>query len=278
MGSPYATQASATALYLSVLDPALVVDTGTEVAENDGSEESVSASEQPLVALLAGQDVLSAGVLGEVAVANNDGTSAACAGVAGEGGAVEIGDPAGCVTPGNSPVVLNLVDVAGLVSARIEADAISATCAGLADGTTSGGVELVNARLIVEQPLLLPDLVVALDTDVAPNTNLLDVLDPTVAALLSPLVEVILNEQVPLDPAEEGDGYYGGLSVTAISVDALGDALADVELANVTCGPSADLAIVPVVPLAGVPVALGTLAVVGAGTALIARHRRGSVA
>lgn len=255
-----------------------MVDTGTEVAENDGSEESVSASEQPLVALLAGQDVLSAGVLGEVAVANNDGTSAACAGVAGEGGAVEIGDPAGCVTPGNSPVVLNLVDVAGLVSARIEADAISATCAGLADGTTSGGVELVNARLIVEQPLLLPDLVVALDTDVAPNTNLLDVLDPTVAALLSPLVEVILNEQVPLDPAEEGDGYYGGLSVTAISVDALGDALADVELANVTCGPSADLAIVPVVPLAGVPVALGTLAVVGAGTALIARHRRGSVA
>ncbi|WP_256842919.1 hypothetical protein [Ornithinimicrobium cryptoxanthini] len=275
MGAPFATQASATALHLSVLDPTVVVDTTTETAENDGSTETVTASEQPLISLLNGQDVLTAGALGEVAVANNDGTSAACSGVTGEGGLVDVGDAANCTTPGTAPVVLNLVDVLGLVSARIEADAITATCETQADGTSSGQANLVGARLVVDQPLLIPDVIVDLDTTVAPNTDLLSLVSPTVSALLSPLVSVTLNQQVPLDHPEGTDpGYYGGLSVTAIDVDAVGDALANVELANVTCGPSADLALVPAVPLAGLPIALGTLAVVGTGVAVVTTKRR----
>lgn len=277
MAAPYATQASATALHLSVVDPVVVVDTGTETAQNDGSQESVTASQEPLISLLSGQDVLTAGALGEVAVANNDGTSNACAGVTGEGGTVEVGDPENCVSPGTAPVVLNLADVLGVISARIEADAITATCVGSAEGATTGDAQLVNARLVVEQPLLA-DTVVALDTEVAPNTDLLGLVSPGIAALLSPLVNVTLNQQVALDPEETGDGYYGGLSVTAIDVDAIGDALADVGLANVTCGPSADLAIVPAVPLAGIPIALGTLAVVGSGVALVSKRRGRTVA
>jgi hypothetical protein len=271
--APFATQASAQALYVGVLDPAVVIDTGTETAQNDGSEDSVTASEEPLLTVLDGQDVVTAGALGEVAVANNDGTSAACAGVVGEGGSVDVGDPLDCGIPGTDPVEIQLADVVGTVTASIEADAITATCPGAADGTVTGDAVLTNAQLVVSAPPLV-NVEVDLATDVDPNTNALDALSPTVAALLSPLVEVTLNEQVPLDPEESGDGYYGGLSVTAISVDALDGGLADVDLGTVTCGPSADLALVPAVPLAGLPIALGTLAVAGGGAALVTRRRQ----
>lgn len=205
-------------------------------------------------------------------MANNDGTSAACAGVVGEGGSVDVGDPLDCGIPGTEPVEIQLAD-ALLVTASIQADAITATCTGAADGTVSGDAVLTNAQLVVSAPPLV-NVEVDLATDVAPNTNALDVLSPTVAELLSPLVDVTLNEQVPLDPEESGDGYYGGLSVTAISVDALDGGLADVDLGTVTCGPSADLALVPAVPLAGLPIALGTLAVAGGGAALVTRRRQ----
>ncbi len=273
LAAPYATQASATALHLELVGTALVVDTGAELARNDGSEETVSSSEQPLLTVLAGQQVLAAGALGEVAVAHNDGRSAACSGVAGRGGAVEVGNPAGCVTPGDAPLVLHLVDVLGIVSARIEAEAVTATCATSPDGATSGGANLAGARLVVSQPLRR-DVVVDLGTEVAPNTDLFSLTSPAVAALLTPLVRVGLNVQAPLEPTKLGDGYHGGLSVTAIKVDAVGGALADVRLARVTCGPSADLAMVPAIPLAGVPVALGTLAVVGGGVAIVTRRGR----
>lgn len=271
LAAPYATQATATAVHLSVISPAVVVDTGTETAANDGSEAQVIDSQQPLISLLGGQTVLTAGALGEVAVANNDGTSAACAGITGQGGAVELSDPQNCTSPGTAPVVLKLANLAA-ASVRLEADAITSTCTGLPDGTTTGKSTLVGARLVVDYPLL-PDVVVAINTNVAPNTNLLDLVSPTVATLLSPVVSVTLNKQTALAPLP-GEGHFGGLSVTAIEVDALSGALADASLANVTCGPSADLAIVPVVPLAGVPIALGTLAVAGGGVAVVTRKRR----
>lgn len=269
--APFATQASARALYADVLSPTLIVDTGTETAQNDGSEESVLASDEPLLSVLDGQSVITAGALGEVAVANNDGTSAACAGVVGEGGAVDVGNPEDCAIPGADPVEIRLAD-AGLVSASIEADAITANCTGVPDGTVTGSVTLTNAQIVVNAPLV--NVEVDLATDVAPNTNALDVLSPTVAALLSPLVSVTLNEQLPLDPEEPGDGYFGGLQVTALSIDAISGGLANIDLGTVTCGPSADLAIVPAIPLAGLPIALGTLAVAGGGAALVTRRRQ----
>ncbi|MEO6020993.1 MAG: hypothetical protein ABIP45_12170 [Knoellia sp.] len=265
MAAPFATQATATAVHLSVIDPVLVVDTGVESAQNDGSTPTVTDSEQPLISVLNGQSVLTAGALGEVAVANNDGTSKACSGVTGQGGTVNVGDPTNCTTPGTSPVVLNLANVVGVVSVRIEAEAITSTCVGAANGTNTGTAKLVGAHLIVDQPLLLPDFDIALDTTVAPNTKLLSLLSPAVQALLSPLVDVTLNKQVT---------SAGTLSVTAIDVAVIANALASAQIANVTCGPAADLALVPAVPFAGIPVALGTLAIIGGGMALTTKRRR----
>lgn len=264
MAAPFATQATATALHLSVINPVVVVDTGVETAQNDGSTATVTASQQPLVSVLNGQSVLTASALGEVAVANNDGTSAACSGVTGQGGTVDVGNATNCTGAGTAPVVLNLANVVGVVSARIEADAISSTCVGAADGTATGEGKLVNASLVVTQPLL-PNIVVALGTSIAPNTKLLDLVSPAVATLLSPIVDVTLNKQ---------STTAGTLSVTALSVNALAGGLANVELANVTCGPAADLALVPAVPFAGIPVALGTLAIIGGGVALTTKRRR----
>ena len=52
MAAPFATQATATAVHLSVIDPVLVVDTGVESAQNDGSTPTVTDSEQPLISVL----------------------------------------------------------------------------------------------------------------------------------------------------------------------------------------------------------------------------------
>jgi hypothetical protein len=74
--------------------------TGPVVASNDGTGETKSGTVNPPVSALPDQAVLSLGVLAQDAVARDDGTSAACAGVAGDGGSVvEIGDT-GCITPG----------------------------------------------------------------------------------------------------------------------------------------------------------------------------------
>ncbi|HET7194119.1 MAG TPA: hypothetical protein VFI99_03935, partial [Nocardioides sp.] len=106
------SQASANALTIAVAGNGQ--GSGTVTATHDGKHESVQGETAPPVHLLGGQQLLSAGVLAQEATAAADGdgagSSAACAGIAGQGGSVaQIGDSS-CLRPGQ-PIGLTFANL-----------------------------------------------------------------------------------------------------------------------------------------------------------------------
>ena len=98
--------------------------TGTVVATNNGTGEEKSGPVDPPVSVLTGQPFVDFGVLAQDAAANNNGTSEACSGVAGDGGSViEIGD-SGCLEPGGN-IGFGLTDLD--LSVLLETEAIEGT-------------------------------------------------------------------------------------------------------------------------------------------------------
>ena len=73
---------------------------GTYAATNDGSRESTSGTSRPPIGVLTGQSIINAGVLAQEATARTDSTSAACAGLAGNGGSVAQAGSSQCLSPG----------------------------------------------------------------------------------------------------------------------------------------------------------------------------------
>ena len=143
-------RADASAL-TATLAGATSVDTGAVEVSNDGSGETKSGQADPPVSVLAGQSLASVGVLAQDAttrIEDGDGLSAACAGVAGDGGSVvEIGDT-GCLTPGqNVDLGLGSLDLTDLDLADVTAvlgDLDLSSLAeddGLVDGVTGGATE-----------------------------------------------------------------------------------------------------------------------------------------
>lgn len=101
-------QAGANAAHISVAGNGQ--GTGTVTAAHDGTRETRSGDAAPPVSLLKQQDLLNAGVLAQEATARGNRTSAACAGVAGEGGSVaQVGD-SDCITPGR-PIELSVTNL-----------------------------------------------------------------------------------------------------------------------------------------------------------------------
>ena len=96
-------------------------DSGTVRAVDEGSGVRVTGTARPSAAVLGNQRLLNAGVLAQEATAgvvDGAGTSAACAGVAGEGGSVAQVGSSRCLTPGQ-PVGLSVanLDLTGAVVA-----------------------------------------------------------------------------------------------------------------------------------------------------------------
>ena len=74
-------------------------DSGTYSVSNDGTSETATGAHRPLASALTGQAFTSAGVLTQDAATTTSGTSAACAGVAGEGSVVAAVGDGQCLTP-----------------------------------------------------------------------------------------------------------------------------------------------------------------------------------
>jgi len=228
-----------------------VLSTGQVVASNDGTSQTKTGITTPPLSVLGAQTILSAGALFQDAVAADNGTSAACAGIVGPNGAVQIGPGQGClVTGAPTGVVLNL----GL--AVLRADAITASCTANANGATTGTVTLVNAR--ITDPTGAVTLL-ALPANPTPNTPL----------GVPGILDIVLNEQSSAVP--------GQLSVTALHLTLLGglNSGTQVRLGTVTCGPNARTAPIPLMTSASLPVAGGTL-LVGATAFWFVRRRRTS--
>lgn len=239
------SEASANALMLN-LGSGSVIDSGTCTAESDGTTATQSGVCTPSTTILDGVTLVTAGVLTQSAVANNDGTSAACAGLLGSGGTISIGTNPPCVasTPGSGGVTL--------LDGAIVADAIIARCSADAGPppTATGSVDIINLRTGGPVPVPL------FNGPAAPNTGLTI---PGVATL-------IFNKQ----PVPQAPGQF---TTTALELTVLGDAVT-LAIGTVTCGPNVDVPIIPVIPANGLPVAAATVAVVGAGAAAVAVRRR----
>ncbi|MER7557120.1 hypothetical protein ABTZ46_09275 [Nocardioides sp. NPDC126508] len=95
------SQASATALSLELAGTG-ARDTGTYAVTNDGSKESATGTNEPLITALGGQDAIQAGTLAQDAVANKNATSAACSGLAGDGATVVAVGSGNCLSGGDN--------------------------------------------------------------------------------------------------------------------------------------------------------------------------------
>jgi len=228
-----------------------VLTTGQVVASSDGTSQTRTGNRTPALSILGGQTVLTTGAAFQDAVANTDGSSAACAGVVGPTGTVQIGPNQTCLVSGAPTGV-----VVDLGAAVLRADAITAECTARSDGTTSGSATLTNARITDATGAVT---LLTLPANPAPNTVL----------GVPGVVDLVLNRQSSSGP--------GQISVTALDLSLLAapNAGAEVRLGVVTCGPNALTAPIPLLSAAGLPVAIGTLLDV-AGFVWFVRRRRTS--
>ncbi|MDG4786353.1 choice-of-anchor P family protein [Micromonospora sp. WMMD1102] len=249
------SQVSASALQITLLG-GTVASSGTFTASNtDGGSETTSGDPDPLLSVLGGQTVITAGVLGQYGRALFGGVSRGCAGVVGTGGAFVVGADGTCVVDNGAEVDFVLGTV-GLATISLTADAIYATCEATSTPTASGAASLVNAR-ITSTVLGIETTLLSLPANPPPNTGL------TVPGL----VNLLLNAQTSSGP--------GQIDVTALQLEALSGTLVSLEVGNVICGPNAIAPPIPVIPLAGAPIAAGALGLVAVGGLLRYRNRRG---
>ena len=234
--------ANAAALQLA---GATLLTTGKCISSNPGppTVTNVTCNQTPGLGLLGTQTAISAGVLVQQTVARPDGTSAACAGLVGAGGSIQIGASGICTVIGAAPggVQLNL----GL--ATVHADAILAQCHASSTGAPVVAVQLVNATVALLGGGTTPIISSPPVNDKAVN--------------LGTLVNATFNLQ-PV-PQPSGQVNASALDVTVLSGLPGTQPLVHLVVGTVTCGPNAITPASPAFPLAGTPIALGMLAIAG---------------
>lgn len=216
--------AHATATGISAHIAGQGTDTGTYKAVNNGTTETTSGTNQPALSLLQGQGLASVGTIAQdavTAVVNGDGTSAACAGVAGQGATLVAAGSGRCLTGGNAvalnvatldlsqvqlspqlPAELNTVaqtlttplstilqqavGALGSPGVFIDLGAVQATCTASSGGTT-GHANLADAGAYVEVPTAGRVDLVSFPAEPAPNTKVVTGLDKVVDTILNAL-------------------------------------------------------------------------------------------
>lgn len=220
--------AQATATGLSVHIAGQGTDTGTYRVVNDGTAETSSGTNQPALSLLQGQQLASVGTIAQdavTAVVNGDGTSAACAGIAGQGATLVAAGNGRCLSGGNAvglnvanldlsnvqlspqlpaeltgplgllldPVLTALggalqqvVGALGSPGVYVNLGAVQATCTASPGGAT-GYANIANAGVYVEVPGQGRVDIVSFPAEPAPNTKVVTGLDKVVTVVLNAL-------------------------------------------------------------------------------------------
>ncbi|MDQ1359357.1 MAG: hypothetical protein QOJ52_3316 [Acidimicrobiaceae bacterium] len=237
--------ATANAATLSI-GGATALTTGLCTSSNPGSGANNTCNQTPNLTLLGTQTAITAGLLVQQTVARADGTSAACAGLVGPGGTIQIGTAGQCTVSGAAPggVQLNL----GL--ATVHADAILAECTASSTGGTTRSVQLVNATVALLGGGTTPIISSPPANDTAIN--------------LGALVTATFNKQPATSPAPPA----GSVSTSALDVAVLSGLpgvppLIHLTVGTVSCGPNAVTPLTPVIPAAGAPIAIGMLLISG---------------
>ncbi len=223
--------------------------------------------------------LVTASVLTQAAVANQNGTSAACAGVSGPGGGmIQVGPNLACTFNTSTSAVGG--GGVNLLHGLLTANAIFAVCNATATGLPTGSSTLANIALGTGTGLLGlgNTLSGSLPTSAGGSTTI-SVVGP-LNVNLGPLLQITSNQQTT-------NPTTGMLSVTALHIQVLasntllaslglGTLLTNglvITIGNVTCGPNAALAgQTPAFPAKGLPIAGGVLALAG-GAAYLGRRR-----
>jgi hypothetical protein len=242
---------TAQAIQLSVGGGSLL-NSGTQSASNPGpaGDPPVVSGAQPALSLLGAQTIITAGVLAQTAVANGDGSSAACAGLVGNGASIQIGSNGNCTVTGGAAggVTLALPSLLG-----VTATAILEEC-----NISNTGVITEQAQLVDANVTLGVTPLITLPVNPAADTN----------QSLAGLLTLGLNDQST--PAT------GEIAGTALSLNVLG--LVNLTIGNVTCGPNAITAPTSAFPAKSLPFVGGTLLVMAAvAVPLYVRRRRSLV-
>ncbi|WP_020575936.1 hypothetical protein [Actinopolymorpha alba] len=236
-----------------------IADSGAYVAVNDGVLESVTGANAPKLPLIGDQQVAVAGALGQDALATSNGYAAACAGVVGSTGTVQLGVDNTCLASdgGGVQVSLGTLDQLGLstlldgdlsllsdlglpalplpdvsvdglpnVELRVVGDSLTAECQAT-PGELEGRANLAQAKVVAvvdDQQVALANL-----SPAGVNLNLGDVLG-AVRSQLSVNASGTLDRVLAAVPTSKLDAVplasltVGGKSTSAgqISVTALG--------------------------------------------------------
>lgn len=256
------SNAYAQALNVSLLGVVGAHTTPSQVA-NDGTQPTQTAN-PGTPALVGAQNVIKAGVLVQQATAWKEGRDAACAGLAGNGGVVAIGNDGTCTVSGNGGIAIELLNVPLVGSVTLKADAVTASCSATSLGDLKAVSSLANLRLETSTPNVLgPPTVTStsLAGSTAPNTGL------TVPKLLGLDVATLMINQ------QSFDAVNNSVSASALRINLLGTGLlgTTIEVGNVKCG---ETKYTPALPVHGLPIAGGALAV----AMWFGRHRIKSLA
>lgn len=240
--------ASASAVNLSLFGTPIP---GPATVSNDGSQ-PVQTAGFPIgaIALLPANPIVSAGALGQLAVANPDGSSAACAGLISPSSALAIA-PTGTCSSGDSTTGILL----NLGALQLTAGALSAQCTADSAGNVQGSAQLAGARIVTPAiPPFIPAVtLVDLPLNPAPNTG-----------IVTGVLNLVLNKQTT--------NPDGSITVTALEITGVGTGI---QIGTVTCGPNVaviDGPLVPGLPAEGTAIAAGAVAV--AAGAIGARRLR----
>ncbi len=252
------SQATANAATLQ-LGGSPLATTGLCSSANPGNGAATDTCNQSnTLTVLGTQTAITAGLLVQQTVANAGGTSAACAGLVGTGGTIQIGAAGTCTVTGTPTPGGVVIDLGGLGTVR--ADAILAECTASSTGASTRRVQLVNATIT-----LLGGTATPLLSEPAPNSTPIN---------LGPLATVTLNEQPALVPPPPA----GSASTTALDLTVLGGLpgaapLVRLTVGTVSCGPNAVAPPISIFAGPALPMAVTGAAVVG-GLFVIQRRRR----
>lgn len=247
------SQATASAIQITALSTPLVPKSA---AANDGSVPKVVDTVAETIPVIPGTFVVNTGIYDQTAIARNDGSSAACAGIAGSGGALTIGDDGSCSATTAGPALINLpgFTLAGTGFAfRLEASTLYSYCtAGPGDGTDgfSAGSTLANVTLVARATVLGiqgPEIRIPI------NANGSFSIPQPFASVIS----LDVNQVDTTGPKTSATALHIGIGPNS--------SILGLDLGKTTCGDNAATADVPMMPMTpqGLAVSLGTLAVIG---------------